>query len=451
MSEDGNHRSDDGLILTDKPKGCAFVLHASLKRPSDAQKPDLVEAKLAEAVSLTRAINLEVVHSESIRLQKARPSTLIGKGSCERLDKMIEELEPEVVIINCALSPIQQRNLESLWNVKVIDRTGLILEIFGNRAKTREGCLQVDLASLQYQRTRLVKAWSHLERQRGGAGFMGGPGETQLEIDRRLIDDKISRLKLDLQKVSKRRDLERENREKTPFPVVALVGYTNAGKSTLFNALTGSDVFAQDLLFATLDPTMRKIELSGGLKFILADTVGFISDLPTQLIAAFRSTLEQVVYADVILHVRDVSSHAFSSEGADVCKIMNELGVEYESDDRIIEVWNKIDLISGEKLEELSVDCSGLSENHQEIAVSAVDRRGFEELLEAITLRVGASRNRVVYRVPYAMGKAISWLRSHGDVIEEVTHDTAMEIVVGLDHRDVGRVKAQFGLEASEV
>ncbi|MEC7703298.1 MAG: GTPase HflX, partial [Pseudomonadota bacterium] len=302
---------------------------------SSLRDPD---ARLEEAIGLSAAIDLNVLGGEIVNLRKVDAGVLFGKGVVERLALLVEQDEIGLIIVNHALSPVQQRNLEKALKCKVIDRSALILEIFGDRAQTKEGKIQVELAALNYQRSRLVRSWTHLERQRGGAGFMGGPGESQIELDRRMIDEKINRLKKQLVDVKRNRDLQRESREKVPYPIVALVGYTNAGKSTLFNNITGADVFAQDLLFATLDPTMREVKLPNDRRIILSDTVGFISELPTHLIAAFRATLEQVLYADVILHVRDISAVDTAQQREDVISVLSDLGVAYEDNEKIIEV-----------------------------------------------------------------------------------------------------------------
>ena len=322
----------------------AFVIHVE---PKNRSRPDVAlrdaEARLAEAVGLTAAIHLDVVVAEIAPLARPVPATLLGSGKVDEIGTLAKAEEPEVIIVNAHLTPVQQRNLERAWNSKVLDRTAVILEIFGERAATREGRLQVELAHLSYQRSRLVRSWTHLERQRGGFGFLGGPGESQIESDRRLIAERIVRIKAELEKVKRTRSLGRQARKKVPFPVVALVGYTNAGKSTLFNRLTESEVLAKDLLFATLDPTMRGIKLPQGTKIILSDTVGFIADLPTELVAAFRATLEEVLEADVIVHVRDAAHDESAAQKADVLKVLEELGVEPGRP--MLEVLNKIDLL----------------------------------------------------------------------------------------------------------
>src|SRR5438132_3035990 len=300
-------------------------------------------AKLEEAIGLARAIDLNVVSSGIVLLGGIRPATFIGKGKVEEIAGVVKADNAGIVVCDCALSPVQQRNLEKAWGAKVLDRTGLILEIFGRRATTKEGALQVELAHLTYQRSRLVKSWTHLERQRGGFGFLGGPGESQLEIDRRLIGERMQRIEAELDKVKKRRKLHRDSRARVPYPIAALVGYTTAGKSTLFNRMTSASVLQADMLFATLDPTLRAVQLPGGMKIILSDTVGFISDLPTMLVAAFRATLEEVIEADVILHVRDVSHEDTEAQSHDVEEVLSALGIDPNEEQRLIEVWNKID------------------------------------------------------------------------------------------------------------
>lgn len=373
---------------------------------------------LEEACGLTAAINLEICGSETLGLNQVHAGSFLGKGSRERLADTIKELEAGLLVMNSSLSPVQQRNLEKELNCKVIDRTGLILEIFGARAQTKEGRIQVDLAQLQYQRSRLVRSWTHLERQRGGAGFMGGPGERQIELDRRIIDDKITALKKDLEKVRKTRALGREARQKVPFPVVALVGYTNAGKSTLFNYITKANVFAEDLLFATLDPTMRQVELPSGQKVILSDTVGFISDLPTQLVEAFKATLEQIQYADVILHVRDLAQDNFESHREDVIQIMKDLGIDYDEDDRILEVLNKVDICDPERLSDVS-----RFERDNTVCVSAYTGEGVEELLTKIENVLTKGWVRCAYHMPVHDGKALAWLYEHASVHDSEESD----------------------------
>jgi GTPase len=346
-------------------------------------------ARAEEAAGLAEAIALDVVHKSVIKLNRPRPATLIGEGSVESLTQIIQNEEIELAIVDHSLTPVQQRNLEREWKIKVIDRTGLILEIFGERAKTREGVLQVELAHLTYQKGRLVRSWTHLERQRGGGGFMGGPGETQIESDRRLLQGKIDRLKMELEQVIQTRKLHRAKRQKVPYPVIALVGYTNAGKSTLFNRLTGAQVLAADMLFATLDPTLRRLKLPHGSIVILSDTVGFISNLPTHLVAAFRATLEEVLEADLILHVRDIADAETNAQAHDVEAILRSLGVEPNDPAKLIEIWNKVDLLDPQARESariLTGEQGG--SGPQKIPVSAITGNGLPELMEAIETKL---------------------------------------------------------------
>ncbi|MEM6781958.1 MAG: GTPase HflX [Pseudomonadota bacterium] len=422
----------------------AYVIHPVLnlgqKKQSDKRS---VEDELAEITSLVSAIDLEVCASESLNIQKPSPSHLLGKGTVERIAENCAELKPDVVIINHALSPVQQRNLERAIKCKVIDRTGLILEIFGERASTKEGRIQVELAALEYQKSRLVRSWTHLERQRGGAGFMGGPGETQIEIDRRLIADRITSLKKQLESVKKTRDLGRKARERVPFPIIALVGYTNAGKSTLFNTLTKADVMAEDMLFATLDPTMRKLELPNGQSVILADTVGFISDLPTSLIAAFRSTLEQVQYADIILHVRDIAREDTEAQKQDVIDVMNDLDIDYEADKRVIEVWNKIDTLDEEDKD--SALSAAQRKKHIE-AVSAITGEGLNNLLNTLSEKLNHLQVEHWFYVSHDKGEALSWLYEHGGVIEREDRMEDVAIHVKLAADEMSRFITHFDI-----
>ncbi|BBK42922.1 GTPase HflX [Allostella vacuolata] len=390
-------------------------------------------------MGLTAAIELTVAHDEVVRVDQPRPATLFGTGTVERIGKLIAEEKPaEVVIIDAAVTPVQQRNLEKAWKCKVIDRTGLILEIFGARARTHEGRLQVELAALTYQRSRLVRSWTHLERQRGGFGFLGGPGESQLEIDRRLIGERIARLKRELEDTKRTRGLHREARRRVPYPVVALVGYTNAGKSTLFNRLTQASVMAEDLLFATLDPTMRVLELPSGRKVILSDTVGFISELPTSLVAAFRATLEEVTAADLIIHVRDVSHPDTGAQKADVEAVLGELGLADALPARMIEGLNKIDLLPDE---DRTVLIRQAERQDGQAAFSAVTGEGLDLLLRLVDQRLGASRSLHDLEVDVRDGSAIAWLYSHGEVIERADEGEVARLRVSLDPADVSRFR----------
>ena len=392
------------------------------------------EARLEEAVGLASSIGLAVVHSAIIPLRLRRPSTLLGSGQLETVGEALEANEVEVTIVDATLSPVQQRNLERAWGCKVIDRTGLILDIFGERAATREGTLQVELAHLEYQRSRLVRSWTHLERQRGGFGFLGGPGETQIEADRRLILDRIVRLKKELEQVRRTRGLHRSARRRVPFPVVALVGYTNAGKSTLFNALTGATVAAKDQLFATLDPTMRGLRLPSGRRAILSDTVGFISELPTELVAAFRATLEEVAEADVILHVRDAAHPDTTAQRADVIAVLDGMVREGTLDEdwpmRSIEVLNKADLLGG--VSEVETRGSG-------VAVSAITGEGTLALLDAIDRRIAAGMETAGYDIPPSDGARLAWLYAHGEVIGRQDKDESIHLTVRLLPADRAR------------
>ncbi len=415
----------------------ALVVHPDMMQPG-LRAP---AARLEEAVGLTAAINLEVAASEVVPVKQARPSTLIRGGAVERLAEDIRLMEITVVVVDAALTPVQQRNLERAWDCKVIDRTGLILEIFGERARTKEGKLQVELAALTYQKSRLVRSWTHLERQRGGAGFMGGPGESQLEIDRRLITDRIARLKKELVQVQRTRTLHRGARQRVPYPVVALVGYTNAGKSTLFNRLTEAKVLARDQLFATLDPTMRRVVLPSGQNIILSDTVGFISDLPTDLVAAFRATLEEVIEADVILHVRDVSHPDSLAQQADVQAVLADLGID-ESAGHVLEVLNKADLLAPAERGHLSQRLEGQAES---VLCSALTGAGCDDVLALIDRRLSAQRRQVTIDLKLEEGAALGWLYDHGEVIARRDEGLATEVDVKLAPRDLERFLKKFG------
>lgn len=372
------------------------------------------ESRLAEAEGLALAIRLNVVYKEILKVKEVKPSAYFSKGFLERLKPIIAEKDIDLLISDTRLSPIQQRNLERELKLKVIDRTALILEIFGERAQTREGALQVELAHLTYQRSRLVRSWTHLERQRGGAGFLGGPGETQIELDRRIIDDKIVRIKKELEKVRQTRGIQRSARRKVPYPVAALVGYTNAGKSTLFNYLSGSSVMAADMLFATLDPTMRKISLNGGREVILSDTVGFISDLPHELVMAFRATLEEVLTADIILHIRDVSNPDSQAQCADVLDVLSHLGLkEIKNADNYIEVFNKADLLPPEDLSRWQAKTQNSSNM---VLTSAINGEGCNRLLELIRQKLTLGQKKCRITLPAADGQLQAWLHQNSDV-----------------------------------
>lgn len=396
----------------------------------------MADHALAEAVSLARALpELEVVGSEIAPLKTVRAGMLFGSGKIDEIKTKLHDEEIELVLVDGPVSPVQQRNLEKAWGVKLLDRTGLILEIFSDRAATREGVLQVEMAALSYQRTRLVRAWTHLERQRGGLGFVGGPGETQIEADRRAIDEQLTRLRRQLEKVVKTRALHRAARAKVPYPIVALVGYTNAGKSTLFNRLTGAEVMAKDMLFATLDPTMRRLHLPDGPEVILSDTVGFISDLPTELVAAFRATLEEVLAADVICHVRDISHPETEEQAKDVHDIMASLGVE--EDRPAFEVWNKLDLLPQDQADALRARAD---RDDTTYAISALTGDGTEALLAAITETLQGAKRPATLILGYADGKKRAWLFDQDLVSAEKQTDDGFEISV----RWTAKQEAQF-------
>ncbi len=428
--------------------GTALVVHVLVKKRrgrsgyGGAPREDSrawAETRLEEAIGLAEAIALEVLEANLITVAEVRAGTYLGTGKIKELAAYVRLSAIDVVIFDCSLTPVQQRNLEKSLGAKVIDRTGLILEIFGARAATREGRLQVELAHLSYQRSRLVRSWTHLERQRGGFGFLGGPGETQIEADRRVIDDRIGRIKGDLEKVKRTRTLHRKNRQKVPNPVVALVGYTNAGKSTLFNRLTGASVFVEDQLFATLDPTMRGVDLPSGRRIILSDTVGFISELPTALIAAFRATLEEVLEADIILHVRDVAHENSEFHKADVEAVLEELGFEGPGAEAV-EVWNKMDLLDSAQRRNL-IEKAGREEGA--VALSAKTGEGAGDLLELLDNLLAASQPAVEFRIPLEDGARLAWLYRHGEVTSRRDEDGYAHLTVRLAPADLGRFEKQ--------
>lgn len=397
------------------------------------------EIRLEEAVGLARAINLDVAYREIVKLREIKPSAYFSRGFVDRVKPLFETEEIELMIVDASLTPIQQRNLEKALKIKVIDRTALILEIFGERAKTKEGRLQVELAHLTYQRSRLVRSWTHLERQRGGAGFLGGPGETQIELDRRIIDDKIVRIRKELEKVKKTRELQRSARKRIPYPVVALVGYTNAGKSTLFNCLSSAGVFAENLLFATLDPTMRRIRLPGGREVILSDTVGFISDLPHELIMSFRATLEEVLEADVIVHVRDIANENSLAQKKDVLNVLKSLGLKnIENESGYIEVLNKIDLLDEAERRYLEENAA---RNANVVPLSAVSGEGTERFLQLVEDKLSASFRMVEVTTDAADGKLISWIYKNTDVISAAAKGEQMILRLKADDAAISKLK----------
>ena len=412
----------------------AIVIHPFRKSGQSGGRA--VEACLDEAVGLAAAIELNVVSSEAVSLPKINAGTYFGKGTVERLGELVEEEEADIVCVDTSLSPVQQRTLEKAWNTKVIDRTGLILEIFGERARTREGVLQVELAHLNYQRSRLVRTWTHLERQRGGFGFLGGPGETQIEADRRMIAVRINKIQRELETVTRTRELHREARRRIPYPIIALVGYTNAGKSTLFNTLTDSHVFAKDLLFATLDPTMREIKLPSGRSAILSDTVGFVSDLPTTLIAAFRATLEEVIGADIIVHVRDIAHPDTESQKKDVLRVMDELGIDFADGRAFVEVLNKVDLLDADAQEAVR---NQAARDDNVVAMSALTGAGNDAFLRCLDGLLSSERDVINLTLPQGDGAAISWLYRHADVLRRDDREDFAHLEVSIAPDELAR------------
>jgi GTP-binding protein HflX len=420
------------------PTRAAVILPWEREEVSDSRRSS--EARLAEAMGLAASIGLVLVHSAIVPLRRRRPSMLLGEGQAETVREDLKAHEVELVVMDTALTPVQQRNLERAWGCKVIDRTGLILDIFGERARTREGALQVELAHLDYQRSRLVRSWTHLERQRGGFGFLGGPGETQIEADRRLISTRMARLKREIEEVRRTRGLHRSARQRTPYPVVALIGYTNAGKSTLFNAMTGAAVQAEDQLFATLDPTMRSIALPSGTPAILSDTVGFISDLPTELVAAFRATLEEVAEADVILHVRDIAHPDTAAQKADVLGVLGGMVKDGTLDpdwpERTIDVLNKADLLGG------VAAVPGQVEGQATIPISALSGEGLDALRAAIDERLASAKEVASFRLVPSDGAKLAWLYRHGEVLTREDAEEAIRVTVRMLPADRARFES---------
>ena len=416
-----------------------FVFHPNLARAGNSPiNSRTAEERIEEAVSLSAALDLDILVAEIIAVNKIRPSTYLGKGKLDEMSAFIHAHDIELVVADCELSPGQQRNLERALEVKVIDRTGLILEIFGERAQTKEGVMQVELAHLSYQKSRLVRSWTHLERQRGGFGFLGGPGESQIESDRRQIDERIGKIKKQLSSVVRTRELHRDNRRKVPFPIIAMVGYTNAGKSTLFNYLTKADVMAEDLLFATLDPTMRNVDMPNGKKAIFSDTVGFISDLPTHLVAAFRATLEEVTEADIILHIRDISHPETEAQKQDVEDILRSLGVLDDEQKNLFEVWNKTDLLTLEQLEIMQ----NMSLRQDNVAmVSAITGQGCEELLDKLDATLARDKKIFSLKFAHQDGADVALYYNYGEVLDRIDSEECVQIKVRLDQAAMGQLR----------
>ena len=416
----------------------SLVLHPHLPAIHNTNET-LARYRLEESNRLAEAIGLIVLHSEVIRINQPRPSFLIGRGHVDRLARIIISQNIEVAIIDTALSPVQQRNLENTWKCKVLDRTSLIIEIFGERARTKEGIYQVELAALTYQRSRLVRSWTHLERQRGGAGFMGGPGETQIEADRRLINERINKLKKGLKEIRRTRALHREARNRVPYPIIALVGYTNSGKSTLFNLLTSSNVYSEDQLFATLDPTMRALKLPSGQETILLDTVGFISQIPHELIEAFQATLEEVTKADIIIHVHDVSHADAENQKSEVYLVLKQLGINYEFDVPTIEARNKLDCLSL-KDREYHINQATRSKN-KIVLTSAINGEGTNDLLHSLDIHLNSHNKIIKINLPWSDGKTLAWLYEHGQIVHRQDKNESIDLTIKLRASDAARLE----------
>lgn len=445
-----SRKEQSGLYTTERQTTkCAVVVPILTKHiASESQKenPRTGDSRLEEAVGLANAISdLEVVFSNHFQLRKYRPATLIGQGTLDEISAVIRSKDIELLVVDHALTPIQQRNLEEALQIKVLDRTGIILEIFGERAQTKEGILQVELAHLNYQKGRLVRSWTHLERQRGGGGFMGGPGETQIESDRRMLQQRIKSLETSLAEVRKTRDLHRKNRQRKPHPIIALVGYTNAGKSTLFNKITNADVFAQDLLFATLDPTLRTVDLPHGDTIILSDTVGFVSDLPHDLVAAFRATLEEVIEADMVIHVRDIAHEDTEAQAKDVRSILRDLKVDPDDDGHVIEVWNKIDLLTPDDPRRTGV--SAEKNSQLSIPVSANSGEGVVELIAFIENRISEKRSVHSIHLPMSELANLYWFYENTEVLQRIEDETdgSVELSVRVDPKVGPEFRNRFG------